>query len=561
MEAKIEKKTSINLLQTIGSIYDASKDSKLSSELLKKINPGLKDLSNYFQVSKKRAFMLAHVFVLNCNGDYADINDMGKHFNCNPIKVLAYHKDLILLAEKGFLRKIRSKHRHVEIANDQFQIEEVISSAIINNLSMPKIKPVVYKDILQILEKIYKLANDRDKNIMATWDIFHFTEKIIETHKKLPFIQKVTQMGLRDRDTYFFLYICWKTIIGNEQTDLSIAADEIFDNSYEKACYVQNIMAKENDLIKNGWMEVLDARFFNDTEVKLSEKSIELLSAEKIILFSKKKSHDSIIAPDKIIDKQLFFSGNEQRQLKMLEQTLNSENFLQLQKRLKEKSMPYGISVLLYGAPGTGKTESVYQFARKTDREIMHVDISKSKSCWFGESEKRIKRIFIDFNEYSKQVKNTPILLFNEADAIFSKRKDSNSSNVAQTENAIQNIILEEMEKLNGILFATTNLTNNLDKAFERRFLFKIEFSSPDISIRSQIWASKISYMPVKECEILAGKFNFSGGQIDNIARKCEMFEVLNGNTPGLTAIIEFCNEELISKEHFSSIGFKINNN
>ncbi len=561
MEAKTEKKTSINLLQTIGSIYDASKDSKLISELFKKIKPHLIDLSNYFGLSKKHSFLLAHIFVFNCNGNYSDFNDLAKHFNCNSVKVLTYHKDFLFLEKKGFLKKVRSTHWNVKIAKDQFQIEEVISSAIINNLPMPKLKPIVYADILQILEKIYKLASDRDKNTMATWDIFYFAEKIIETHKKLPFIQKVRQMGLSDRDTFFFLYVCWKTIIGNEQTDLSMATDDIFDNGYEKATYVQNIMAKENDLIKNGWMEIQEARFFNDTEVKLSEKSIELLSAEKIILFTKKEKNDSIITPDKIGDKQLFFSGNEQRQLMMLEQTLNNENFLKLQKRLKDKSMPNGVSVLLYGAPGTGKTESVYQFARKTGREIMHVDISKSKSCWFGESEKLIKRIFTDFNEYSKKTKITPILLFNEADAIFSKRKDSSFSNVAQTENAIQNIILEEMEKLNGILFATTNLTCNLDKAFERRFLFKIEFSFPDIAIRSQIWKSKILYMPVEECEILAGKFNFSGGQIDNIVRKCEMFEVLNGITPGLSIITEFCNEELISKVNFPSIGFKINNN
>ncbi len=561
MEAKIEKKTSINLLQTIGSIYDASKDSKLSSELFKKIKPHLIDLSNYFGLSKKHSFLLAHIFVFNCNGNYSDFNDLAKHFNCNSVKVLTYHKDLIFLEKKGFLKKNKSTRWNAKIVKDEFQIEEVVSSAIINNLPMPKIKPIVYTDILQVLEKIYRLANDRDKDTMATWDIFHFTEEIIESHKKMPFIQKVLQMGLSERDTFFYLYVCWKTIIGNEQTDLSRATDDIFDNGYEKATYVQNIMAKENDLIKNGWMEIQEARFFNDTEVKLSEKSIELLSAEKIILFTKKEKNDSIITPDKIGDKQLFFSGNEQRQLMMLEQTLNNENFLKLQKRLKDKSMPNGVSVLLYGAPGTGKTESVYQFARKTGREIMHVDISKSKSCWFGESEKLIKRIFTDFNEYSKKTKITPILLFNEADAIFSKRKDSSFSNVAQTENAIQNIILEEMEKLNGILFATTNLTCNLDKAFERRFLFKIEFSFPDIAIRSQIWKSKILYMPVEECEILAGKFNFSGGQIDNIVRKCEMFEVLNGITPDISIITEFCNEELISKVNFPSIGFKINNN
>lgn len=73
----------------------------------------------------------------------------------------------------------------------------------------------------------------------------------------------------------------------------------------------------------------------------------------------------------------------------------------------------------------------------------------------------------------------TPILLFNEADGVINKRKDSNSSAVAQTENEIQNIILQEMEEFKGILIATTNLTDNIDTAFERRFLFKLELTVP----------------------------------------------------------------------------------
>jgi SpoVK/Ycf46/Vps4 family AAA+-type ATPase len=70
--------------------------------------------------------------------------------------------------------------------------------------------------------------------------------------------------------------------------------------------------------------------------------------------------------------------------------------------------------------------------------------------------------------------------------------KSIGSGNVDQTENAIQNIILEEMENLDGILIATTNLTENLDKAFERRFLFKIRFDKPTLEAKTNIWKDKI---------------------------------------------------------------------
>ena len=81
----------------------------------------------------------------------------------------------------------------------------------------------------------------------------------------------------------------------------------------------------------------------------------------------------------------------------------------------------------------------------------MQVDISATKSAWFGESEKKIKEVLTDYKELCNKMKKlksgrTPILFFNECDVVFSKRKDISYSNAAQTENSIQNIILEEME-------------------------------------------------------------------------------------------------------------------
>jgi SpoVK/Ycf46/Vps4 family AAA+-type ATPase len=149
-----------------------------------------------------------------------------------------------------------------------------------------------------------------------------------------------------------------------------------------------------------------------------------------------------------------------------------------------------------------------------------------------------------------------PILLFNEADAIISKRREIGSSGVAQTENAIQNIILEELEKFEGIFMATTNLVNNLDTAFERRFLFKIEFRKPDVTIKAQIWKSKLPALTMLECEALASQFDLSGGQIDNIIRKSEIYEIIHGLTVDFGHLVEFCEKEFLLKSQRVMIGF-----
>jgi SpoVK/Ycf46/Vps4 family AAA+-type ATPase len=152
-------------------------------------------------------------------------------------------------------------------------------------------------------------------------------------------------------------------------------------------------------------------------------------------------------------------------------------------------------------------------------------------------------------------------LFFNEADAIIAKRKEVNFSNVSDTENRIQNILLEEIENFEGILIATTNLANNIDTAFERRFLFKIEFQKPSITAKSQIWKSKMPHLSNEDCELLASKFDFSGGQIDNIVRKNEINEIIHGKKVNVKTLVEFCKEETLSVQFSrTQIGFNRNN-
>lgn len=114
-----------------------------------------------------------------------------------------------------------------------------------------------------------------------------------------------------------------------------------------------------------------------------------------------------------------------------------------------------------------------------------------------------------------------------------------------------QNIILQEMEKLDGILIATTNLVENLDKAFERRFLYKIKFEKPNLEARMNIWQEMIPGLDADDTRMLATKYNFSGGQIENIARHYTIGNILHGDAENvLERISEYCdNERLDSKE------------
>ena len=150
-----------------------------------------------------------------------------------------------------------------------------------------------------------------------------------------------------------------------------------------------------------------------------------------------------------------------------------------------------------------------------------------------------------------------PILFFNEADAIINKRTENVAHSVDKMDNAMQNIILQEIENLDGILIATTNLTSNLDHAFERRFLFKVEFHKPNIAVKTQIWQSMLKDLSYDEAQQLASHFDFSGGQIENIARKRTVDYILSGKYASIEEIEDYCRaEQLANSKNGRRIGF-----
>ena len=256
-----------------------------------------------------------------------------------------------------------------------------------------------------------------------------------------------------------------------------------------------------------------------------------------------------LIRCGEIPEKELFYDTTTAESIDKLKRLLAPKQCQKVMASLKKSGLRMGFACLFYGSPGTGKTETVNQLARLTGRDILDVDVSKLKSMWVGESEKNLRALFKRYRRIVKDAKVAPILLFNEADAIFGQRRVGADRAVDKMENSLQNIILQEMEKLEGNLIATTNLTQNLDKAFERRFLYKVHFENPSPGIKARIWQSMIPDLSEKDAQELASSFNFTGGQIENVLRKRTIHLVLDGTTPSIDDLMAYCQEEAIVSE------------
>ena len=179
--------------------------------------------------------------------------------------------------------------------------------------------------------------------------------------------------------------------------------------------------------------------------------------------------------------------------------------------------LPYGrgIGALFAGPSGTGKTMAAQIVAKDLGVEVFQVDLAKTVSKFIGETEEHLDLVFDDAEQASA------VLLFDEADALFGKRTEIKDAHdrYANVEVAY---LLQRLEQFQGLVILTTNFKQNLDAAFLRRLRFSIDFPSPSVDERLQIWERAFPKQaplgPDVDFAFLARRFQLTGGHIQQIA-------------------------------------------
>ena len=546
----------IKMPEALNTIYKAAKHSGLPDSLFVDLKDELKVVCDFVQCEEKDALVFSVVCSMNLFGENVDSNDLLRYFEVTPFELINYSKSLTTLNERSIFVKRKNRRRSDDfLRKHNYIVNPKILNAIIAEESFPQDIKIKAIDLVEALELMNEVCQDCISEHIDSEMFLDEMARLIDENSAFSFIDALKKMDLDLIDQTIFLYIVWKTINGAINIDMDEPIGAFFKRSGARVQYMQGIYKGSNKLMNQDLIEYSGGRFFNDIDFSLTDHSINFLNDHGIIV-NRRKSNKGTIKPEDIAEKTLVYESEEDQQIKDLGRMLDTNYYDSLMTRLKNKALPENFNILLFGAPGTGKTESVFQLAKATGREIMKVEISQSKSMWFGESEKLVKKIFRDYIELHKSLDIAPILLFNEADAILSSRKTNTQSSVSQTENAIQNILLEELENFKGIFIATTNLAENLDKAFDRRFLFKIKFNNPGLASRAAIWKIKMPSLTDDDAKALAETHSLSGGQIDNIIRKSEIQALLNDEIPNVEQLLKFCSQEIILQSGIKSIGF-----
>lgn len=527
-------------LLDIEKIVKASEDSQMKGQFMAKNAQPLERLANKLGISKEQTTLFAIIAYSSYN-DNCSLSDIKRHLGCENLDMLRLSPDLKALQRARLIRVTGKKSWF----NDEsyFVPDEILNCLLYDKeIERQEIGNLDFDAFILHLDTLFKEMEEKGTSFECfVYDV----RELITANQQLDFATKLDRLNYNDKELVFLLKFCLSTLIDREVTLEFRDFDDLFDNERQTKAEFNLLRNGQHRLIKDKLVEPAGHELFGGDTFRLTEHGKETL-LPKNCLKQAPVDLDELTLAANIAEKRMFYNANDQTQIERLKSLLQPSSFSDIRLRMKQQGMRSGFACLLYGAPGTGKTETVLQIARATGRNIMQVNLSEMRSKWVGESEKRVKAVFDRYRNFVEYCDKEPILLFNEADGIIAKRSTNAVHAVDQMENTLQNIILQEMETLDGIMMATTNLTQNMDSAFERRFLYKINFHKPDLATRLHIWQSMMPDLTESDVAILAERYDFSGGQMENITRKATVEHILTGQMPSLEILIGFCEEENI---------------
>jgi hypothetical protein len=351
-------------------------------------------------------------------------------------------------------------------------------------------------------------------------------------------------------EEFTLLAICTRAAIENEPFNFVYLDNYIHVNRADIQRLRQEILDGEWLPIQKGLVEVTGSNIMEfNPDLQLTEAGFDLFLGEldpavlKMIRRKMASVRTPLIQPEEVHKVQLHFSPALQRKTERIAKLLSVKGFREYQQGLSRNERMKGITMLFHGGPGCGKTEFALQLARLTGRPVMKIQVTDFMSKWVGDSEANLKRIFSDYRKMWDRLEVKPILFLNECDQIIGKRLNATRS-VDQMQNGLQNLVLEEMETFGGILIGTTNLTQNMDPAFERRWTMKLFFDAPGIEAMAAIWKNHIKGLRKTEAEYLAKHYAFTPGEITNVVRRFNAEKLLGLEDTRLNTLIELCETE-----------------
>ncbi len=453
--------------------------------------------------------------------DHTRLSDMSKLELLNSAVTLS--PTYLKLLEKGSLEfvlpEIKEYEDHLEYLQDQFFRIDLAQQLNLVKRNFDENSP----NINRLKSKLTLLENRiRDRVKETTTGIM--LEDFFKTNT------------LNEQEQMLFLALLKEEYSGGDGTirDMNSLIDLVSSDDYEKIKY-RSLLEEGSNLVSNALVDYdevltpfggINRNFYIPDEIlyKISHPTKKNTRNRKVKLDTLIKEQDTfeLVSTTKSLD-DVVLNEKTRGVLDDLLKQMDKNVFNRLKQwGIRDKNKGIEARIIFYGFAGTGKTLTALAFAKSLKRQVLSFDCSKILSMYVGESEKNVRGIFDKYYEIRDKSKAEPILLLNEADQFLSSRTTSSSSGSEKMHNQMQNIFLEQIEKFDGILIATTNLLESLDTAFSRRFNYKIEFKKPTLEQRNKLWEKLLpKTLPLeKDFDIKKlVKYELTGGQIEMVIK------------------------------------------
>ena len=481
------------------------------------------DLKTYKHLEKLDLIksLLEFGWVVQVSFDQVKLSEVSKLELINSSVSLssAYLKMLENGSNDFVLPEIKNYSDHLEYLQDQFfridlaqQLNVVRKNFDVNSPSSNRLK-----------SKLILLEN-------------RIKERIKVTSNSIMLEDFFKNNDLNEQEQTLFLALLKEEYSGGDGSlrDMNSLIELISSDDYEKIKY-RSLLEETSTLVSKALIDYdevltpfggINRNFYIPDEVlyKISHPTKKSANVGKIKLDTVIKEQDmfELISTTKTLDDVVLNEKTKETLDALLKQV--DKNVINRLKQwgIKDKKRGIEAKIIFYGVAGTGKTLTALALAKSLKKDVLSFDCSKILSMYIGESEKNVRSIFDKYYELRTQTKSEPVLLLNEADQFLSSRASGGVSSSDKMHNQMQNIFLEQIERFDGILIATTNLLENLDKAFSRRFNYKIEFVKPNKAQRIDLWKKLIPVnLPLEEnfdIEELA-KYELTGGQIELVIK------------------------------------------
>jgi len=475
----------VNILQYLTKQYIIANDTLLVLDILSEFY----DLKVYEHLDK--IFLIKNLlelgWVIQSNFSATKISELSQLELINtPIKLSS---SFLKLLEVGSLElvlpEVKEYSDHLEYLQDQFFKIDLAQQLNIVKHNFDENSP----NANRLRSKLILLEN-------------RIKERVETTKTTIMLEEFFKENELNEQEQMIFLALLKEEYSGSDESirDMNSLIALVSSDDYEKIKF-RTLLEESGNLISNNLIDYdemltpfggINRNFYIPEQIlyKISHPIKKETRQRKIkldMLISEQELFE-LIEPKKSLD-DVVLNEKTKNTLDLLLQQVDKKVVDRLKKwGIKDKKKSIDARIIFYGVAGTGKTITALALAKSLKRQILSFDCSKILSMYVGESEKNVRKIFDEYKELCTKTKSQPILLLNEADQFLSNRVSGQISGSDKMHNQMQNIFLEQIENFDGILIATTNLLDNIDKAFSRRFNYKIEFLKPELEQRKILW-------------------------------------------------------------------------